>query len=268
MESRIKNRYRSFRLYFIFQAFDLDDPWSNTTCADIHCCTGQPTGCYGCTGCMAPGEFCASLDGTASFMGPIHPRDKKPVGVRLAQAGAVVAYGHPGAATGPTLSGCRVDGATITLAFNTTLLGSDNVSVVPGEWQTWPGASKVHVLTDPSLFCMQTKGQGAGAVCIDDGTGQGAGPGPWDDLKKTWVAVDIAQAGPNTVTVDLTKAGGKAYAIRYAWQVGGPRGGYCCTERSVNHTSLQRATHLNPHHLSFFDAASKSRFAMCFAPST
>lgn len=40
---------------FLAQAFDLDDPWANTTCADIHCCTGQPTGCYGCSGCMGYG---------------------------------------------------------------------------------------------------------------------------------------------------------------------------------------------------------------------
>ena len=162
---------------------------------------------------------------------PIHPRDKKVVGERLARAGAVVGYGQPGVATGPTLSGCRVDGDKVTLAFNATLLGSDEVAVVPGPWQTWKGASKMHVLTDPALFCMQTNGQGSSAVCIDDGTGEATGPGPWDDLEKTWVAVDIAQAGPHTITVDLAKAGGKAFAIRYAWQVGGPRGGYCCTER-------------------------------------
>ena len=142
-------------------------------------------------------------------------------------------YGAGGCGTGPTLAGCRVDGprGTLTLSFNATLLGADSVAVVPGEWQTWPGASKMHVLTDPALFCMQAKGHGAAAECIDDGTGRASGPGPWDDTQKTWVAVDIAQAGPHTITVDLAKAGGKAFAIRYAWQVGGPRGGYCCTER-------------------------------------
>lgn len=67
---------------------------------------------------------------------------------------------------------------------------------------------------------------------------QALGPGPWDDTEKTWVAVHILQAGPNTITVDLTNTGGKAYAIRYAWQVDGPRGAYCCTERSVQISTL------------------------------
>ena len=98
----------------------------------------------------------------------------------------MIGYGKLGAATGPTLSGCRLEegdaghggtdggggsggggGGVVTLVFNTTLLGTDSVSVVPGAWQTWPNASKVHVLTDPKLFCMQTTGQGATAECTE-----------------------------------------------------------------------------------------------------
>jgi hypothetical protein len=100
----------------------------------------------GCTGCMGATEFCPSLDGTASLMGSIHPRIKRPVGQRLAHASAVVVYGKQGVATGPTLSGCRLEsgGRSITLAFNASLLGTtERVAVQPGEWQTWPGASKM-----------------------------------------------------------------------------------------------------------------------------
>lgn len=47
---------------------------------------------------------------TNYYMGPIHPRDKKPVAARLAQAALVVAYGAQGSFTGPTLAGCRANG--------------------------------------------------------------------------------------------------------------------------------------------------------------
>ena len=52
-----------------------------------------------------------------------------------------------------------------------TFLAQDSSRLYRG-----PGTSKVHVLTDPKLFCMQTKGQGVGAGCIDDGTGQPVKP--------------------------------------------------------------------------------------------
>jgi hypothetical protein len=45
-------------------------------------------------------------------MGPIHPRDKKPLGVRLAQEAAALVYGVGHAVTGPTLAGCTVQVCT------------------------------------------------------------------------------------------------------------------------------------------------------------
>ena len=66
--------------------------------------------------------------------GGIHPRDKRPVGRRLAQAALASVYGMhptdtPAIATGPTLSGCQLADKTLTLKFNATLLGSDSVEV-------------------------------------------------------------------------------------------------------------------------------------------
>ena len=68
------------------QAFDLDDPWMNTTWRDAGCCPNnyKPKGT--CDGCLGPNQYCANLSATNYYMGPIHPRDKLPVGARLARA--------------------------------------------------------------------------------------------------------------------------------------------------------------------------------------
>merc|ERR1711959_45181 len=70
-------------------------------------------------------------------------------------------------------------------------------------------------------------GNQAGDQCRDDGTGyplsySGAFENAWRD-------VDVASAGPTSVTVDLAKSGGVAYAIRYGWD-----GGCCSPEATVN----------------------------------
>lgn len=146
-------------------------------------------------------------------MGPIHPRDKKPVGARLAQAAGAAVYGVPGAATGPTVSGCRVDAGanTVTVTFNASLLGADSVEVQP-----YPpaynnvSASSMAVLVNPNGFCFQ----GDGRRCIDDGSGT-AGPNATDS---GWVYVDIAAATASSITVDLARSGSAIYGIRYAME--------------------------------------------------
>ena len=200
---------------FLAQAHDLDDPFINQTCDSLRCCpynfnqSFHPHGCAGCDG------YCDSLMGTSWYMGPIHPRSKKPVGQRLAQAAAVAVYGLPGAATGPTISGCRVDaaGASVTVTFNASLLGADAVQVQP-----YPpaynnvSASGLAVLVDPDGFCFQ----GKGGRCFDDGSGS-AGPNQTDS-PKSWVFVDIAEASATSITVDLARAGGAIFGIRYAME--------------------------------------------------
>ena len=113
----------------------------------------------------------------------------------------------------------------LTLKFNTSLLGQGGGDpLVLQPYNRAAGASKLHVLVNASLFCMQTAG-GGGASCIDDGHGKPA-PGSGFEAAGTWVAVDMAlsPSTPHEVQVDLSKAGGVAFAIRYAWQ------GDCCSE--------------------------------------
>ena len=88
------------------------------------------------------------------------------------------------------------------------------------------GASKLHVLVNASLFCMQTTGSGSSATCIDDGSGAPIeGAAAFDDDAATWVAVSVALgAKPNQLIVDLSATNGTAHAIRYAWA------GDCCSE--------------------------------------
>jgi hypothetical protein len=70
----------------------------------------------------------------------MQPRDKLPVGQRLAAVGAVVAYGSTkgaakGHSNGPTISGCKMVGDKITITFNKTLLAeggsTDGIKVLP-----------------------------------------------------------------------------------------------------------------------------------------
>lgn len=72
---------------FLAQAGDLDDPVSNLNCYHAGCCTNMsksPTCTEGigcdkvCKGGSTPDY---SWEDTPVYMGPIHPRDKKPVGV-------------------------------------------------------------------------------------------------------------------------------------------------------------------------------------------
>ena len=71
-------------------AFDLGDPWTSQTCVQWGCCyqNANATKCAASTKgdpskCTAQ---CQGLLNTSFYMGPIHPRIKKPVGNRLAQA--------------------------------------------------------------------------------------------------------------------------------------------------------------------------------------
>lgn len=66
------------------------------------------------------------------YMGPIHGRDKKPVGDRLARACATLVYAKAGAWTGPTITGCKKSGNTITISFNSCEpAGHTTASVIP-----------------------------------------------------------------------------------------------------------------------------------------
>ena len=128
----------------------------------------------------------------------IHPRSKKPVGVRLAQGAAVSAYGKTGPVSGPTLSGCAVSGTKITVKFNTTLLSGGTMDVQdyfkgttdPETGKPTGGSSMMQVLVNASAFCLQThsdpilglgeRGHKGPKDCWDDGTGHTLGQGNYD----------------------------------------------------------------------------------------
>jgi len=203
---------------FLAQTFDLNDPFSNITCYHSGCC--NPPACIdntsipACHSCFGEGQYCDLIRQANFYMGPIHPRDKTPSGKRLAKAASVIAYNKPGPYTGPTISGCSVSGTKITVHFNATILGSDEV-IVQDYSKTLK--SGMQVLTNSSMFCMQLGGPG----CRDDGTGHSV-DGKFDD--KTWQEVDIVSASATSLTVDLTQSSGVAFAIRYGWD------GDCCSQ--------------------------------------
>ena len=119
-------------------------------CTDVwNCSLPEPeTGEYGST-CLQWGEadLLPSLQHLAKwmklntpsgipgnqFMGSIHPRIKRPVGRRLAYAAAHMLRAQRantgkdtlGAATGPTIAGCRYADESLVLRFNTSLLGGE-----------------------------------------------------------------------------------------------------------------------------------------------
>ena len=107
---------------------------------------------------------------------PQHPRNKRPVGARLAAAAAPLVYNlhQPNtSATGPTLSGCRLHSSSsgssgsggagassITLMFNTSLLAGDAVAVGKYGPPATAGASatissSMRVLIDPKYWRVQ-----------------------------------------------------------------------------------------------------------------
>ena len=169
-------------------------------------------------------------------MGPIHDRNKQPIGRRLARACAATVYSKPGPYTGPTITGCTKSGNVITITFNSSLLGGDALEVQPYNASV-AGASQMAVLVNSSNFCFQ-QGKDKPALtatgspapvqpCWSDGFGKvGAAAGVTNE-KADWMQVDIkAGTAPNSIDVDLTKAGGKAFGIRYGWLGGGA----CCSK--------------------------------------
>jgi sialate O-acetylesterase len=214
---------------FLAHAYDLDDPYTNISCyhkVGCHDNSPVPPGGwgYGCDG------YCASVKTTNFYMGPIHPRPKLPVGKRLAKAAMVVAYGAKAYSNGPTISGCSVDedAKVIRITFNKTLLqeggAMDSILVQPyyqGNVQNYGRVgSKMEVLLNASLFCMQLGGGG----CLDDGTGKSFNAS-WKD-SVIWQAVNIAPGKDGSeLMLDLSTVNGTVYAIRYA------DNGNCCSER-------------------------------------
>eukprot|EP00937_MAST-01D_sp_MAST-1D-sp2_P001167 g1167.t1 len=221
---------------FLAQAFDLNDPFANISCyGKTKCHDNMPWNASWPPSCR---KYCDSVRTSNFYMGPIHPRDKRPVGQRLGGAAAVAAYGKQGHASGPTLAGCTAAGGKVTLRFKSGGGGGsgggaaadgvrvqpyyDGTAVVGGKAYDALG-SKMAVLLNASMFCMQEGGRGAPA-CRDDGTGRAFDAAGYD-ASRLWRTVDVAPgAAANEVVLDLARTNGTAFAVRYAWT------GDCCSE--------------------------------------
>lgn len=241
---------------FLAQAYDLDDEWgpeagpcwglSYNKGPQWHCCAG-PGSAYNATACAGREALCApacaAQAGTAFAMSGIHPRSKLQVGERLGRAAynSVPAYGGTGAFTGPTLAGCTVAGATLTVRFNATLLRGDTLALQRAPPLTPDGGgSQLYVQTNASLFCVEpacvvnaTTGGCAHVdphnprspvayVCPTWAGGDGTTVLPAGVLDSGWTMLNFTAApgDATAVVVDLAPLGGAApTAVRYAWGV-------------------------------------------------
>jgi hypothetical protein len=164
---------------FVAQAYDIGDPYPSKSCYGYSCCWNR----YNASLCAKATNghpelcdpYCTALHDTNFYMGPIHPRLKKPAGQRAAIAAMAIAYPPKGqsaaqaavsprkAYTGPTISGCAVstDGTKLTLKFNTSLLAGGKVEVKP---YNKSNTQALRALVNSSLWCMQP-----GDGCVVDG---------------------------------------------------------------------------------------------------
>jgi hypothetical protein len=75
---------------FVAQAYDIGDPFPSKSCYGYSCCWNR----YNASLCAAATEgrpelcepYCTALRDTNFYMGPIHPRLKKPAGQRQPRA--------------------------------------------------------------------------------------------------------------------------------------------------------------------------------------
>jgi hypothetical protein len=187
----------------------------------------------------------------------IHPRDKLPVGQRLAKGAMAIMYNQSKPYTGPTLSGCSIDAdkQLLTITFNTSLLRGDTVVVKP--YNLTVTNSNLRVLVNASFFCVhsmlrcrllpngtrptdcpphlsewycphdyrQTR-QGmlrvpsdslSPLVAFAQSLGDRPPPDPFDSADN-WLNLNVTVAGDNAIVVDLTPLNGTVpVGVRYAW---------------------------------------------------
>ena len=85
-------------------------------------------------------------------MGGIHPRLKKPVGDRLAEAAWNLIYGGEGARSGPTISSCTNERSKLTVDFD---LGSSGETLLVKSYnKSTPSVTTFEVLTNMTYFCV------------------------------------------------------------------------------------------------------------------
>mmetsp|Transcript_7340 Transcript_7340/g.21688 ORF Transcript_7340/g.21688 Transcript_7340/m.21688 type:complete len:747 (+) Transcript_7340:499-2739(+) len=127
---------------FVAAAYDAGDPCSGGN----FCCTNRGAGQgYACIAGEAPY--------TGQFMGGIHPRVKKIVGMRLAKGARALAYRDTSQIfTGPVLTGCTLEGTTFTLTFDPDMLKDDAILVVQNTDRAIPFADDLGAAWSPALL--------------------------------------------------------------------------------------------------------------------
>ena len=254
---------------FMAQAYDLDDQWSgdrgpcvevgwNKTSPAVDCCGKDGGNSTTCTLDWADtcANMCYANVHTAQYMGGIHPRSKKPVGERLAQAAFNSVYGGSAAFTGPTLAGCALTNSTLTIEFDISLLRGDTVVVQRfGKPNFTPyyhghgnpmfhGGSQLYVQTIASSFCVETlsiddRNASSPVYCPTWAGGAGKSvtqPAPMgrfptfggngastvndpNEFNEGWINLPLHEGNtPSSIIVDLSPLKGAVpTAVRYAW---------------------------------------------------
>ena len=172
------------------------------------------------------GEYALNATRDWAQLGPLHPRVKKAVGMRLAQSLHAVAYNGTAIAAGPVFDGCDIaaDGLTLTLRFDKKLLKGERVLF---------DATNTIEKEDTALYVLLNDTVDTTSLAFVRNMEANHQPnhnyfGPYRDGNEMgvrgWVPV-AASVGPtlDTLTVDLggLPTGSKVAAVRYAVGSGG-----------------------------------------------
>ena len=221
---------------FMAAAHDLPDPWDDGCEEGAKCCvdTGEPVDptCGPHRGYLIQtGKYPGvSQPVTPSAGTTIHPRIKRQIGQRLAQAAWSLVYGHTEVAwTGPVLAGCALTTDSkgqrqLRVRFNASLLQGDQVVVA--DYNRTERASVTWLLVNTSV------------PADADKNFVYANRKPWWGDDYTWINADISPdpKDPTSVLVDVPTFG-TISAIRYGHgsPKGHPQDGHdkiCCGDRN------------------------------------
>ena len=157
-------------------------------------------------------------------MNQLHPRPKRALAARAAQAAASAVYGLGGPFVGPVLSGCRLGASTLTLTFNSSLLAGETVAVSKPAL-----AQPMSLERDNTAMWVLVNASLPADAAANHRKQQHSYLGPFANGNELgvsgWVAVLPVANGDNTVSADLSHLGGLVpTAVRYAWGEGGSNG--------------------------------------------
>lgn len=244
---------------FMAHAYDLGDPWGNDA-GDGKCVANKsiPKACTKCCNCGDPSlygpkcKFDETLsqwnddlrplaplvrDDTATpfYEGPVHPRLKRPVGRRAAQALKALEFEGKGPVTGPTISGCRYDNTTssITVFFNRTLLAGDKVVITSTQDINYDleFGSTTMVCTGTAKDCGCLSWNYAKCEVPADG----GAPRNMEPNKANWTFVPVSVGKDNTLAVNLAGfnlTNNDVHAIKFGWNY---KHGHCCESLDAKH---------------------------------